>query len=139
MQNSSKILSRISSETDLPIIKPRLNEIFTFVGLEIKRSGFGGMTPSGVVLTGGGAQTVGAVESARRNLAMPVHIGNPVKVSGLIDEIMSFEQALEEANTLRSEQIPLRNRSVQKDVESNSSGIHHYTHSLHVFRQRQGV
>jgi cell division protein FtsA len=71
------------------IIKPRLNEIFTMVGLEIKRSGFGGMTPSGVVLTGGGAQTVGAVESARRNLAMPVHIGEPKKITGLIDEIMT--------------------------------------------------
>jgi cell division protein FtsA len=71
------------------IIKPRLNEIFTMVGLEIKRSGFGGMTPSGVVLTGGGAQTVGAVESARRNLAMPVHIGEPKKITGLVDEIMT--------------------------------------------------
>lgn len=71
------------------IIKPRLNEIFTMVGLEIKRSGFGGMTPSGIVLTGGGAQTVGAVECARRNLAMPVHIGEPKKVTGLVDEIMT--------------------------------------------------
>lgn len=71
------------------IIKPRLNEIFTMVGLEIKRSGFGGMTPSGVVITGGGAQTVGAVESARRNLAMTVHIGSPNKITGLIDEISS--------------------------------------------------
>jgi cell division protein FtsA len=71
------------------IIKPRLNEIFTMVGLEIKRSGFGGMTPSGVVITGGGAETVGAVESARRNLAMPVHIGVPQKITGLIDEIMT--------------------------------------------------
>lgn len=71
------------------IIKPRLNEIFTMVGLEIKRSGFGGMTPSGVVLTGGGAQTVGSVESARRNLAMPVHVGIPKKMTGLIDEITS--------------------------------------------------
>ncbi|MFZ5845177.1 MAG: cell division protein FtsA, partial [Patescibacteria group bacterium] len=69
------------------IIKPRLNEIFTMVGLEIKRSGFGGMTPSGVVLTGGGAQTVGAVEAARRNLAMPVHVGTPKRITGLIDEI----------------------------------------------------
>ena len=69
------------------IVRPRLNEIFTMVGLEIKRSGFGGMTPSGIVLTGGGALTVGAVESARRNLAMPVHIGTPGKMSGLIDEI----------------------------------------------------
>jgi cell division protein FtsA len=71
------------------IIKPRLNEIFTMVGLEIKRSGFGGMTPSGIVLTGGGAQTVGAVEAARRNLAMPVHIGTPAKITGLVDEIMT--------------------------------------------------
>ena len=71
------------------IIKPRLNEIFTMVGLEIKRSGFGGMTPSGVVLTGGGALTIGAVESARRNLAMPVHVGMPMRVTGLVDEIMT--------------------------------------------------
>jgi cell division protein FtsA len=69
------------------IIKPRLNEIFTMVGLEVKRSGFGGMTPSGVVITGGGALTVGAIESARRSLAMPVRIGMPQKVTGLIDEI----------------------------------------------------
>lgn len=71
------------------IIKPRLNEICTMVALEIKRSSFGGMTPSGVVLTGGGAQTVGAVEAARRNLAMPVHVGIPKHLSGLIDEITS--------------------------------------------------
>ena len=71
------------------IIKPRLNEIFTMVGLEVKRSGFGGMTPSGVVITGGGAKTVGAVEAARRSLAMPVHVGMPQRVSGLIDEITS--------------------------------------------------
>ncbi len=71
------------------IVRPRLNEIFTMVGLEIKRSGFGGMTPSGIVLTGGGALTVGAAEAARRNLAMPVHVGMPGKISGLIDEITS--------------------------------------------------
>ncbi|HUD19682.1 MAG TPA: cell division protein FtsA [Patescibacteria group bacterium] len=70
------------------IIKPRLNEIFTMVALELKRSGFGGMTPSGIVITGGGAMTVGAVDSARRNLAMPVHIGMPKRVTGLIDEIV---------------------------------------------------
>jgi len=69
------------------IVKPRLNEIFSLVGLEIKKSGFGGMTPSGVVLTGGGALSVGAVESARRNLAMSVRIGIPKNISGLIDEI----------------------------------------------------
>lgn len=71
------------------IVKPRLNEIFTMVGLEIKRSGFGGLTPSGVVIAGGGALTVGAAEAARRNLAMPVHVGMPMYMSGLIDEMNS--------------------------------------------------
>lgn len=71
------------------IIKPRLNEIFTMVGLEIKRSGFGGMMPSGVVLTGGGALTIGATEAARRNLAMSVHIGVPMHLTGLVDEILT--------------------------------------------------
>lgn len=71
------------------IIKPRLNEIFALIGLEIKKSGFGGMTPSGIVITGGGAETVGMVEAARKNLAMPVRIGIPTNVTGLIDEIMT--------------------------------------------------
>ncbi len=72
------------------IIKPRLNEIFSMVGLEIKKSGFSGLTPAGVVLTGGGAETIGIVDAAKRNLAMPVRIGIPgEKVTGLIDEILS--------------------------------------------------
>lgn len=69
------------------IIRPRLNEIFTFVGLEIKRSGFSGQTPSGLVITGGGARTVGAVDCAKRMLGMPVRVGLPTNIKGLIDEI----------------------------------------------------
>lgn len=78
------------------IIKPRLNEIFTMVSLEIKKSGFAGLTPGGVVLAGGGAQTVGAAEAAKRNLAMPVRIGIPANITGLVDEILtpSFATAI---------------------------------------------
>ena len=71
------------------IIKPRLNEIFTMVGLEIKKSGFAGMTPSGIVLCGGGALTVGAVESCKRILSMPVRVGVPTGVSGLVDDVLT--------------------------------------------------
>ncbi|HLD11714.1 MAG TPA: cell division protein FtsA [Patescibacteria group bacterium] len=69
------------------IIRPRLSEIFSLVAMEIKRSGFGGMTPSGVVVTGGGAETIGVSEIARHVLSMPVRIGYPQGVTGLIDEI----------------------------------------------------
>lgn len=78
------------------IIKPRLNELFTMIGMEIKKSGFGGLTPSGLVLTGGGAQTVGMAEAAKRTLSMPVRIGVPTGVTGLVDDILnpSFASSL---------------------------------------------
>lgn len=76
------------------IIKPRLNEIFTMVGLEIKKSGAAGLTPAGVVICGGGAQTVGVVPAAKRSLMMPVRIGFPKGVSGLIDDIQTPEFAV---------------------------------------------
>lgn len=69
------------------IIRPRLNEICTMIGLELKKSGFGGQTPAGIVFTGGGALTVGLREAARRTLAMPVRIGLPTNVKGIIDEV----------------------------------------------------
>lgn len=75
------------------IIRPRLNEIFTMVGLEIQKSGAGGLTPAGVVICGGGAQTIGASQAAKKMLSMPVRIGCPQRISGLIDDIQSPEFA----------------------------------------------
>ena len=75
------------------IIKPRLNELFAMIGLEIRKSGAAGLTPSGVVVCGGGAQTIGLVEAAKRTLGMPVRIGYPQGVTGLIDEIETPEFA----------------------------------------------
>ncbi len=69
------------------IIRPRLNELFGAVASEIKKSTLAGLTPSGLVLTGGGAMTVGIVDSAKRTLSMPVRIGIPTGIAGLIDDI----------------------------------------------------
>ncbi|OGY09291.1 MAG: cell division protein FtsA [Candidatus Blackburnbacteria bacterium RIFCSPHIGHO2_01_FULL_43_15b] len=69
------------------IIKPRLNEILTMVGMNLADSNVAGKTPSGIVLTGGGALCVGAVESARRMLSLPTRLGIPRGVSGLIDDV----------------------------------------------------
>lgn len=68
------------------IIKPRLNEIFMEIGKEIKKSGWGGQTPAGIVITGGGAKTAGIQDSAKRMLAMPVRIGEPMNLKGIVDE-----------------------------------------------------
>ncbi len=83
-------LRKVSQKTLVEgIIRPRLNEIFTMVGLEIKKSGFGGQTPAGLVITGGGALTVGIKDSAKRMLAMPVRVGSPVNIKGIIDEVQN--------------------------------------------------
>lgn len=86
--NLSEELRKVSQKTLVDgIIRPRLNEIFTMIGLEIKKSGFGGQTPAGIVITGGGAMTVGIRDSAKRVLAMPVRVGLPTNLKGIIDEI----------------------------------------------------
>jgi cell division protein FtsA len=69
------------------IIRPRLNEVFGMVGVEIKNSGAAGLTPAGLVVSGGGAQTVGLIESAKRTLSMPVRVGVPQGITGLIDDV----------------------------------------------------
>ncbi len=81
-------ISKVSYKTLVEgIIRPRLSEICTMIGMEIKKSGFGGQTPAGIVLTGGGALTVGMRDVARRTLAMPVRIGMPSNMKGIIDEV----------------------------------------------------
>lgn len=81
-------ISKVSKKTLVEgIIRPRLNEICTMIGLEIKKSGYGGQTPAGLVITGGGAKTVHMQEAAKRMLAMPVRIAAPVGMKGIIDEI----------------------------------------------------
>ncbi len=71
------------------IIRPRLQEIFKYVGKEIKKSGFGGQVPSGLVVTGGGALTVGILEQAKYVLGFPARVGKIEGLFGLIDEIDS--------------------------------------------------
>lgn len=81
-------ITKVSKKTLIDgIIRPRLNELFTMIGIEIKKSGFAGQTPSGLVITGGGAKTIGVTDSAKRMLAMPVRVAIATDVKGIIDEI----------------------------------------------------
>ncbi len=71
------------------IIRPRLNEMFTLVGTALKKSGYGGQTPAGVVLCGGGSMTVDAASACKRVLQLPTRVGTPAGLSGLVEEIGS--------------------------------------------------
>lgn len=105
------------------IIRPRLNEMFQMITGEIKKSNLGGLTPSGIVLTGGGALTVGIVESAKRMLGMPIRVGIPTNISGLIDDIENpaFASTI---GLLRTAQKQLDEGLVGHTLTSNSfSGL----------------
>jgi cell division protein FtsA len=71
------------------IMRPRLNEIFAMVRIELDRAGILNRIPAGIIITGGGAETVGIVDSAKNVLKLPVRIGKPKGVSGLIDDIIN--------------------------------------------------
>lgn len=71
------------------IIRPRVREILELIGKEIKKSGFGSQTPSGLVICGGGATTVGLLEQTRYVLGYPARIGKIEGLMGLTDEIDS--------------------------------------------------
>lgn len=69
------------------IIRPRLNELFNLIGTAIKKSGYAGNTPAGLVLTGGGSQTVEAPSACKRVLQLPTRLGLPQTLSGLVEEL----------------------------------------------------
>jgi cell division protein FtsA len=71
------------------IIGARLEEVFELVGKEIKRSGYDGLLPAGVVLSGGVASTAGIVGLGQGVLKLPVRIGYPVRLDGLMEAIGS--------------------------------------------------
>jgi len=70
------------------IINPRLEEIFKLIYDEIEKSGLIKSIPSGLVLTGGGALTIGIIDIAKKVIGLPVRVGTPEKVGGLVDEIL---------------------------------------------------
>lgn len=75
----------ISDKLLASIIEPRVQELISFLMREIKRSGYPGMLPGGVVLTGGTARLPGLLEVAADMLDMPVRVGEPHGLAGMND------------------------------------------------------
>lgn len=70
------------------IIRPRLNEIFSMVKMDLDHSNITNRIPSGAIITGGGALTVGVADAAKKVLGLPVRLASPEGVGGLTDDIM---------------------------------------------------
>ncbi len=78
------------SRADLThIIEARMTEIFELLLQEIKRSGYDGLLPAGIVLTGGGSLLPGTRKLAARVLGLPVRLAQPENLSGMVDRLDS--------------------------------------------------
>jgi cell division protein FtsA len=69
------------------IIEARFEEIFSLVQKELKAIGKAGLLPSGAVLVGGGAKMTNAAELAKEVLGLPVQIGFPLGLGGVLDKV----------------------------------------------------
>ncbi len=86
---ASKGAGTISRQILCEIVEPRLAEIFELVQKEVTKSGYESSLASGIVATGGTMLLAGAVEMADRSFGLPVRLGTPARVGGLVDIINS--------------------------------------------------
>jgi cell division protein FtsA len=71
------------------ILNARAEELISMVEQEVKRSGYDGLLPAGLVITGGGAQLGGLREIARDASRRPVRMARPLNLHGLVDALQS--------------------------------------------------
>jgi cell division protein FtsA len=71
------------------VIEARVEEIFQLILQEVEGSGYDGLLPAGIVLTGGASQLRGITEVAQRILNVPARVGTPRNLVGLVDELRS--------------------------------------------------
>jgi cell division protein FtsA len=86
---SSSEPRRFSRRILAEIIHPRMEELFELVRHELEKSGYYNLLPAGLVLSGGGAQMVGARELCEHITGLPTRVGAPRDVVGLSEAIRS--------------------------------------------------
>lgn len=77
----------VSKKYMAEIMQARYQEIFALVKSELQRLGRSGMLPAGAILTGGAVKAPGVLDLARDTLGLPVQMGFPVDVGGVIEKV----------------------------------------------------
>ena len=78
---------RLARQTLAEVVEPRYEELLSLVHAELRRSGFEEICAAGLVLTGGRSKMEGVIELAEEIFHMPVRLGYPQHVSGLVDVV----------------------------------------------------
>jgi cell division protein FtsA len=78
---------RLARQTLAEVVEPRYEELMSLIQAELRRSGYENLIAAGIVLTGGSSKMEGVVELAEEVFHMPVRLGVPQYVTGLIDVV----------------------------------------------------
>jgi cell division protein FtsA len=78
---------RVSKKQLAEIIEARYHEIFSLVREELVRVDRDGKLPAGALLTGSAIKIPGCLDLARNVLGLPVQIGFPHDIEGIVDRI----------------------------------------------------
>lgn len=71
------------------VIEARVDEVFQMILQEVKRSGYDGLLPAGIVLTGGSSQLRGITDIAEKVLNVPARVATPRNLVGMVDRLHS--------------------------------------------------
>lgn len=80
---------QVSRQDLAHIIGARVEEIFSLVMQEIKRSGYDGLLPAGMVLTGGTSLIPGIQKVSEAVVGLPVRVAKPENLFGMTDQLNS--------------------------------------------------
>ena len=78
---------QLSRKTLAEVIEPRVEELYSLVQSELRRSGYEELLSSGIVLTGGSSMMQGMVELGEEIFHMPVRVGQPSYNGGLAEVV----------------------------------------------------
>ncbi|MFA6007045.1 MAG: cell division protein FtsA [Candidatus Shapirobacteria bacterium] len=107
------------------IIKARLEEIFRFIAQQIKDYDFQNTIPAGIVLTGGGAQSILAKEICNEVISLPVRIADIPRLGGLVDDITNpaFSSAIGTLLYFQNSKTNSKNNSPNKKIKVSFEGL----------------
>ncbi|MGE5543598.1 MAG: cell division protein FtsA, partial [Bacillota bacterium] len=91
---------QVSEKTIASIIQPRVEELLELLNTELRRTGFSGVLPAGIVLTGGCALLKGIIPVGEEYLNMPMRLGFPENISYGINQQYGPEYAAVLGNLL---------------------------------------
>jgi cell division protein FtsA len=78
---------QLSRKTLAEVIEPRVEELYSLIQAELRRSGYEELLSSGIVLTGGSSMMQGMVELGEEIFHMPVRVGLPAYSGGLAEVV----------------------------------------------------